>query len=72
MDERREQNRRTCILVIGFITTLLTLSANALTRHDELDASWRSYASNRSSTEPAYMFPHTTCFGAAALKYDLP
>ena len=72
MDKHREQSRRTCVLVIGVITTLLTLSAKALTRHDELDASWRNYASNRTSTEPAYQFPHAACFRAAALQHGLP
>ena len=72
MDKHPKQSRKTCILVIGFITALLSLSANALTRHDELDASWRSYASTRTSTAPAYQFPHAACFRAAALNYDLP
>jgi hypothetical protein len=72
MDKHRKQSRKTWILVIGCITALLTLSANALTRHDELDASWRSYASTRTSAAPAYQFPHAACFRAAALQYDLP
>jgi len=72
MDKYREQRPTICILLIGFITTLLTLSANALTRHDELNASWRNYASNRTSTAPAYQFPHAACFRTAALQHGLP
>jgi hypothetical protein len=72
MDERLTRNSRTGILVAGFITSLLALSANALTRHDELTASWRSFATDQTTTEPAFKFPHATCFQAAALQYDLP
>jgi hypothetical protein len=72
MDKNSEQLRIACILVIGFITTFMALSANALSRHNELDASWRNYASTRTSTEPAYQFPHASCFRAAASQYDLP
>jgi hypothetical protein len=60
------------ILVVGLVTTFVTLSANALSRHSELDASWRNYASTRTSSEPAYQFPHASCFRAAALQYDIP
>jgi len=63
---------KTITLVAGLITILLALSANALTRHDELDASWRSYASSRTSAEPTYQFPHAACFRASALQYGLP
>ena len=63
---------KTCILVVGFLATLMTFSANALSRHNELDASWRNYASTRTSAEPALEFPHAACFRAAALQYDLP
>ncbi|NCF71948.1 MAG: transglycosylase SLT domain-containing protein [Gammaproteobacteria bacterium] len=66
------QLRKLSILVAGVITTLLALSADALTRHDELDASWRNYTANQTATAPAYTFPHATCFRAAALEHDLP
>jgi len=72
MDENREQSFTTRFLVVGFVTTLMTLSANALTRHDELDASWRDYAASAGSIEPAYQFPHAACFRAAALEHNLP
>ncbi len=38
----------------------------------ELDSQWSDYLSNRSTLEPAYRFPHSTCFSVAALEYDLP
>jgi hypothetical protein len=63
---------KTCILIVGVIITFMTLSANAITRHDELDASWRSYASSQTTAAPAYQFPHAACFRAAALQHDLP
>ena len=37
-----------------------------------LDAAWKNYAANQRHLEPAYQFPHATCFGVAALEYDLP
>ncbi len=58
-----------------FLTALaLLLSAGATARDDavDFDSAWRSYALSRTHLEPAYRFPHSTCFGAAALQYDLP
>ncbi len=72
MDKYLTRIFRTSILVVAFITTFLTFSANAVTRHAELTASWRSYASDQTSTEPAYLFPHATCFRVAAQQHDLP
>jgi len=63
---------KTCILIVGVITILVTLSASATSRQNESDASWRSYATSRTSVEPAYQFPHAACFRAAALQHDLP
>jgi len=72
MVKGHDQLRKLSIIVAGIIGTLLALSADALTRHDELEASWRNYASNQTATEPAYTFPHATCFRVAALEHDLP
>jgi len=55
--------------------TIALLSASALTAaavRQDLDAQWRSYAYKQVAAEPAYKFPHATCFKAAALQYDLP
>jgi hypothetical protein len=72
MDRNRDRLRRIIILVAGIVMIVLALSADALTRHDELDASWRDYATSQTSIEPAYQFPHATCFRVAALEHDLP
>lgn len=48
----------------------LSLSAQAM--RQDLDAQWRDYAERQGSIEPAYRFPYSTCFKAAALQYDLP
>ena len=53
-------------LALGFAAT----GASAL--EADLDTAWRDYAGNRAHLEPAYRFPHATCFAAAALQYDLP
>lgn len=49
----------------------LVAFASGATRED-LDARWENYARNQASLEPAYRFPHATCFKAAALQYDVP
>ena len=54
----------------GALLSLLALTAGA-TRQD-LDARWQEYASTQAALEPAYTFPHATCFKAAALQYGLP
>ncbi|HSM29060.1 MAG TPA: lytic transglycosylase domain-containing protein [Woeseiaceae bacterium] len=38
----------------------------------DLDGAWRDYANTQSDREPAYRFPYASCFGTAALQYDLP
>lgn len=58
-------------LVLGVaLLTGLTMSAEAM--RQDLDEQWRSYASSQGTVAPAYTFPHSTCFKAAALQYDLP
>ncbi len=57
-------------LLCGSLLIVLTAGAHA-TRQD-LDAAWRDYASRQASLQPAYRFPHATCFSAAALDHDLP
>jgi hypothetical protein len=61
---------KTAIIVVGLVLTLVTITADA-TRSD-LDARWADYQNMQSALEPAYTFPHSTCFKAAALAYDLP
>ena len=56
-----------------FAVLLLVLAgAGAQAMESDLDGAWRDYAGNRAHLEPAYRFPYATCFGTAALQYDLP
>ncbi len=64
--------RRLTIVAVGVLATVLALTADALTRHQELDTAWQRYARNQAGSTPAYTFPHATCFKAAALAHDLP
>jgi hypothetical protein len=57
-------------LYAGLVVALLAMSASA--KLENLDARWSDYAKQMDSFEPAYTFPHSTCFKAAALQYDLP
>ena len=57
----------------GIMLLLLGLAAaSAHAMEADLDGAWRDYAGNRAHLEPAYRFPFATCFGTAALQYDLP
>ena len=56
-------------IVLG-IALLTGLTADAM--RQDLDEQWRTYAQRQGTVEPAYTFPHSTCFKAAALQYDLP
>ena len=49
---------------------ILAITADAA--KPDLDAAWQTYSANQTSLEPAYTFPHATCFSVAALEYDLP
>ena len=62
--------QRLVFLGSAAVLTLLAMTADA-TRQD-LEVRWQEYASTRTALEPAYTFPHATCFRAAALQYDLP
>lgn len=57
--------------LVGAVLLLVATQGVYATRPD-LDAAWQDYAKKRSSLEPAYTFPHATCFRIAALEYDLP
>ena len=58
-------------VVLGAVMLAASTVTATVVRQD-LDAQWRSYAHNQVSAEPAYTFPHSTCFKASALQYDLP
>lgn len=56
--------------IVLILLGLLAFSAKASTSN--FDDAWRNYAGTQAHLEPAYRFPHTRCFSAAALQYDLP
>lgn len=72
MAKLRDTFRKIAIVAFGSALTLLALTADAMTRHAELNAAWASYAAVRSDDAPAYQFPHSTCFSVAALEHRLP
>ena len=53
---------------------ILLASASIASGLPESDAAsaWQNYLANDTDVEPGYRYPHTTCFRAAALAYDLP
>ncbi len=59
-------------ILAGIVFAVLAMAAAATTGHLELDNAWRDYKANQSAAEPAYKFPHATCFAVAALKHDIP
>lgn len=63
-------------LTTGFVALCATILAVQTTpgqaTGQDLDALWAGYADTQADREPAYRFPHATCFKAAALQYDLP
>ena len=48
------------------------MGASVSAKEADLSAEWRDYSKNRAHLEPAYNFPYSTCFAAAAIQYDLP
>ncbi len=64
-------NRFVTLLAVG---TFLLLFAAAASRamETDLDGAWRDYANERAHLDPAYRFPHASCFGSAALQHGLP
>jgi len=66
----RERFQKLVIVVLGAALTVLAMTAGA--SRPDLDAAWQEYSDNRSSLQPAYTFPHATCFRAASLAYGLP
>ncbi|MDH3303817.1 MAG: lytic transglycosylase domain-containing protein [Gammaproteobacteria bacterium] len=66
-----QQIRQRLAMVLGGIV-LMVLAYTAAAAKPDLDAAWQNYSANQTSLEPAYTFPHATCFSVAALQYDLP
>lgn len=65
-----ERLQKLAIVVVGIVLMVLALTADA--SRPDLDAAWQDYSTNQASLQPAYTFPHATCFRAASLAYGLP
>jgi len=65
-----ERLQKLAIVAGAVLLTGLTMTAEAM--RQDLNAQWSTYALSQVTVEPAYTFPHSTCFKAAALQYDLP
>ena len=64
------QEFRTILRLIPVLVFVIVTDAHAM--EQDLDAAWRDYSKSRTHLEPAYRFPYATCFGTAAIQYDLP
>ena len=66
----QERIEKILILLSGILLVLLAMTADASKVNPE--SQWANYSRHLSAHEPAYRFPHATCFKAAASRYDLP
>ena len=66
----QERIQKIVILLGGVTFVLLAMTADA--SKVDLGSQWENYARYLSANEPAYRFPHATCFKASALQYELP
>lgn len=62
--------QKLAIITGGIILTLFAMTADA--SRPDLDTAWQEYSANQATLQPAYTFPHATCFRVAALEYGLP
>jgi len=61
------------VRMLGAVTLLMLFAApDSRAMETDLDGAWRDYANERSHLDPAYRFPHASCFGSAALQHGLP
>ena len=70
MVDMNDRLQKIAIILGVFCLTVFAMTADATLA--DLDAQWKTYARHQATYEPAYKFPHSTCFKAAALQYDLP
>ncbi len=57
-------------VAVAFLLTVQPLAARDVP-HD-LEAAWAAYIDRGANAEPAYVFPHSSCFAAAAAEHKLP
>ena len=67
---KRSLRRRKASLAAGLLLLAVVVGASA--SKQDLNTAWQDYADNRASLQPAFKFPHATCFSATALQYELP
>jgi len=68
----QERWQKLGIVLFGIALTCLAITADARRAVTDLDSAWSQYLATQTSVEPAYRFPHASCFRVAALEYDLP
>ena len=66
------RHKLSILAAVAALATLGGVVAHAYTTPADLDRAWREYVHREAQAEPAYRFPHSTCFGTAAIEYDLP
>lgn len=66
------RQRYTKAIIALCASGLILLAASGHAVRQDLDALWAEYADSKATLDPAYRFPHATCFKAAALQYSLP
>ena len=69
MQDRRQ---KLAIVLLGIALTCFAITADARRATADLDSAWSNYLATQTSVEPAYRFPHASCFSVAALEHDLP
>lgn len=60
------------VVPVLIATSIMSHASAANNSETDFAGAWRAYATTQSHLAPAYRFPHSTCFGSAALQYDLP
>lgn len=71
----RDRLQKLGIVLIGSLFTVFAMTADARVStmsQEELDSAWKAYQQSQTTIEPAFRFPHSTCFAAAALEHNLP
>jgi len=64
--------RQLAAVALLIATIILSRASSANANDTDFDSAWRVFATTQTHLTPAYRFPHATCFGSAALQYDLP
>lgn len=66
-----ERMLKTLVVLMGSLLTVFAMTADA-NIEPNLDVAWRGFMNGNVAAEPAFRFPHATCFSVAALEHDLP